>query len=73
MAEDFKILCVRRMRKACEHLCFSGAAVDLIFFTFGFHVFWVDWLGKFAFAAGALGVYLLHAEEARHRREQQGA
>lgn len=58
----FKVY-LRPARKGCEHFCFVGAAIDAGCALFHVELFAVVLIGKLAFAVGALGVYLLHAEE----------
>jgi hypothetical protein len=56
-------LYVREARKSCEHFCFIGATVDAVCYLVHYEAFIAVAIGKLAFAAGAIGVYLLHAEE----------
>ena len=63
-----RLLVVRTARKACEHITFAGASFDLIGFVIHYEAFLIVFAGKFAFVAGAVAVYLLHAEEARTLR-----
>lgn len=58
----FKVY-LRPARKGCEHFCFIGAAADAFCYLIHYEAFGVVLLGKLAFAIGALGVYLIHAEE----------
>ncbi len=60
-----RLLIVRTARKACEHITFAGASFDLVGFVAHYEAFLIVFAGKFAFVAGALAVYLLHAEESR--------
>lgn len=58
-----KLVCFRTLRKSCEHFCFLGAFVDFGGALVHFEAAIVILAGKAAFVTGALGVYLLHAEE----------
>lgn len=62
------VIYIREARKGCEHFCFIGASIDLLCYVVHYEAFIAVAVGKAAFAIGALGVYLLHAEEARERR-----
>lgn len=62
MSLDFTV-CVRTLRKPCEHFCFLGATVDAVFALVHVEFFLVAIIGKLAFAVGAFGVYMLHTEE----------
>lgn len=53
-------------RRACEHICFGGAVVDLIGYCVHWEVFAIIIAGKLAFVAGAVGIYILHTEETIH-------
>lgn len=55
---------VKTLRRSCEHFCFLGATVDVFAAAIHFEVFAVILIGKAAFAIGAVGVYLMHYEEA---------
>lgn len=59
---------IRIVRKTCEHFCFGGAAVDLAGFLTHNEATMIVAAGKIAFVVGSLGVYLMHAEEARRAR-----
>lgn len=54
---------IHRMRRNAEHFAFAGAATDFLISAVGAHAPAVALLGKAAFAAGALAIYLLHYEE----------
>jgi hypothetical protein len=56
-------LYLRPARQGAEHLCFIGACVDAAGFLIHSEAFVIVLAGKLAFCVGALGVYLLHAEE----------
>lgn len=58
----------RTARKGAEHFCFIGATVDLCGFLLHTEAALIVFLGKAAFVAGAVAVYLLHAEEAKAAR-----
>ena len=60
-----RLLLVRNSRKVCEHITFAGATFDLLGFVAHYEAFIIVFAGKLAFVAGAVAVYLLHAEEAR--------
>ena len=70
---DPELKWLRMCRKGCEHLCFSGALLDFVFFAIGWHVPGIELVGKFAFTVGATGIYLLHAEEARRAADERAA
>lgn len=63
-------VCIHLARKICEHCAFAGATVDMIGYLIHFDVFLIVLSGKFAFVVGAIGVYFLHAEEARRWKEE---
>lgn len=63
---------IHPVRKACEHFCVAGLAVDLISFLAGYdHVFILILTGKVAAFAGAYGVIVLHCEERRQMAHEQ--
>lgn len=63
-------ICIRTLRKSCEHFCFLGATVDAVFALVHVKLFMISIIGKLAFAVGAFGVYMLHTEEHLEREVQ---
>lgn len=57
-------LCVTTLRKSCEHTVLSGAVCDFITFSGHYEIHYLEIFGKLAFVVGAVGIYLLHYEEA---------
>lgn len=55
-------------RRTCEHFAFMGAGIDFWGFLNHQEAAFIVGAGKAAFVVGSIGVYLLHAEEARREK-----
>jgi hypothetical protein len=58
-----KLVCIKTLRKSCEHSCFCGALIDFLGYLAHTEMVYIVLAGKLAFVLGALGVYLIHSEE----------
>jgi hypothetical protein len=56
-------ICIRTLRRSCEHCCFCGAFLDILTSIAHTEIPYIALIAKFGFLCGALSVYLIHFEE----------